>query len=758
MKNILLPTLFAAIAILFIACSEDDPMQDPPIGPSVNKAIGADGGVIEFNDIYINIPVGAFADTRNIEVFELQEESGVFENTTSKHYRLDGLPAVIYEDIHVELKGTNSTESDQIVLEYELYKKGLNQTGLGHRFLPTEKDEQDLLTQIPAFDALSNLTQEDEVRGRSGESHWFNIYAVSLVSNVESKNNNFLIRIPTSYVNEAEYLGDYLEEAYDKFKDMGFDYDKRGKWPVEIIVKKLKNDDRFGAFVGSVYGFDETNIEINVTKLGDKEELKVTAGHEFFHLVQDLYDPRSTWEKVKGESALIGEGAPQIWLDEAMAVWSEKFFTSRSKFTPLLFVENFSSLLAGGFQAYGNKDQKQNYGYSLAPLIEFLHFNYGGDAALVDIYEKIEQKEEGMAIIDDIFSSSLSANWPRIIENVLEFKLYPAQEGTSFDFAAILPGLAQSRLLPATQPIASKVFDFSLPDLSGKTFYIKNNQFTGFDPNAVLAFEVLNEADVVIQVYRTNADEKVSEKIAEGTEKIVINDFKEQINEGYKIGAVVINKGRDIPYTQNAENVSLKISIVQPFEINFVENWLEFDGIARVNRIEYGSPNWDTTYSSSITALSARPLSWTEDVEYQTILVGDSYITTATGNNTDGLSSSPLSYIDYTFSSTFDDPIDPKKIISFEFEMLAIDSSIFGGTGTVEKWSTHYKVSNIPFLNFDPIRDVYMFRGNIERQQIEFASHVHEWKYYQDGDIVISEKEELQSFTGGTATVLYHIP
>jgi len=758
MKNALYLILFSFIAIIFVACSEDKDLPDPPIGPSITKSVGPEGGEIEFNDIYVNIPSGAFTESRSIEVFELREESDVFENVTTKNYRIDGLPAVIHEDIYVELRSFNSSETEQLVLEYEIYKKGLSQAGLGHRFLSTDNDDGILQTLIPAFDALSNFTDDSEVQTRSGETHWFNIFAVSLISSVESKNNNFLIRIPTAYVNEAEYLGDYLEDAYDKFKDMGFDYSKREKWPVEIIVKKLKNKDRFGAFAGSVYGISDANIEFNVTKLDDKEQLKVTAGHEFFHLVQDWYDPRSTWQKSKSESALLGwltgeGGAAHLWLDEAMSVWSEKFFTIQSRFAPLVFVENFSYFLGGGYQAYGKSNLKQSYGYSLAPLIEFLHFHYGGDATLVHIYEKIEDKEEGMQIIDDLFITSLSANWPRIIEDVLEFEIYPAQEGTSFDFGALLPALAQSTL-PAQQAVASKVFDFSIPGLSAKTVYIKNNNFTGFDPNAVLSIEVLNNADVVLQVYRTNNEDGISEKIAEGTDKITISDFTDYIQSGNKIGAVVINKGTSIPFSDEGMNVNFKVSIEQPIEFIAVETNLNLNGVFE---IEERDPIWDvdTVYTRDRRGLGTLPFGFTSNLEYVTTIAGNTYTTNASGDSDD---LDVYDGLEYLIVSSFDDASDPTKLSSLEFSGTWYEADTFGGFGKVTTTNVAFKIKDLPYLEFNPLTNSYVFRGDLSRQQIEIAEYTVETVKYVDGQVDPSfyKKEVLKSYQDGNASANYH--
>lgn len=752
-------SFYILIGILFFAsCKKDETPTDQPIGPSVSMDVGPEGGVIEFNDIYIDIPSGAWTENRKIEVFELQERPEAFDDVVTKNFRIDGLPAVINKEIHIELATSMPIESDQVVIEYELFKKGLNDVDLGHRFLPTEISEGRLTARIPVLDALSNVASDQEIDSRGGESHWFNIFAVSLVSSVESKNGHFVIRIPTASVHEAEYLGDYLEEAYDQFKDMGFDYSKRTQWPVEVIVKKLKNKDRFGAYAGSVYGFDAANIEFNITKLSDKEELRVTTGHEFFHLVQDLYDSRSTWQKAKQESALLGNGAPQMWLDEAMAVWAENFFTSKTRFAPLLFVENFPALLEGGYQAYGNKEQKQNYGYSLAPLIEFIHFHYGGDAALVNIYEEIKNKKEGMEIIDNLFLTSLHANWPFIVENVLEFQLYPAQEATSYDYVSLLPGLAQSRVLLAEQPQASKVFDFSLTGLSGKAFSIKNNNFTGFDTNSALTFEIMNEADVIIQVYRTHGEKGESEKIAQSTESVSISDFAEHIKNGYKIGAVVLKKGNDIPFTQDNENVSMKISIAQPFQYRVIEGGIGVNGIFKIEEKDF---IWevDTIYTENKSSgIGTLPIGYMNNFDFTTTLSGNTFTTTATGEMS--CFGCGVWEHEYIILSTFDDVAEPSRLKSLEYRQHSIRRDTYNGTGEVETITAYFKIKDVPFDYFHPLQLCYIFKGDLSPQQIDMIEFKNEIIHYIRGDVDsrFYYKKELMSYDDGFCSVKYYKP
>ena len=88
-------------------------------------------------------------------------------------------------------------------------------------------------------------------------------------------------------------MGRFLEEAYDLFgsQSMGFTYAARTRWPVRVTVRDLAEGD-CGHFCSSIWGENFAFLEFQTHSLGESSKLRRIAGHEFFHLVQFLYDPR----------------------------------------------------------------------------------------------------------------------------------------------------------------------------------------------------------------------------------------------------------------------------------------------------------------------------------------------------------------------------------------------------------------------------------------------------------------------------------
>lgn len=80
---------------------------------------------------------------------------------------------------------------------------------------------------------------------------------------------------------------------------MGFALDAR-PWPAKVFFYRLKDPTVCGYYTLYYYKpmtdkslrdrFYKGRFTINTKLVDDQEELRVTAGHEFLHLVQNLYE------------------------------------------------------------------------------------------------------------------------------------------------------------------------------------------------------------------------------------------------------------------------------------------------------------------------------------------------------------------------------------------------------------------------------------------------------------------------------------
>ena len=65
---------------------------------------------------------------------------------------------------------------------------------------------------------------------------------------------------------------------------------KEQKWPVDVTIKRLDTakSSVYGYSINSMWGNNYGYMQFNFDKIDETENMKVTAGHEFFHLVQSF--------------------------------------------------------------------------------------------------------------------------------------------------------------------------------------------------------------------------------------------------------------------------------------------------------------------------------------------------------------------------------------------------------------------------------------------------------------------------------------
>jgi hypothetical protein len=108
-------------------------------------------------------------------------------------------------------------------------------------------------------------------------------------------------------------------------------------------------------------GYGLLTLDIDVLPRPDR--LKATIGHEFLHLVQDLYDPRP-WEQK------MDDFGPIHWLDEATACCSEELFSDNPEtYVPGPFIGYESRPLDGMHKEGENAGY---HGYGMSAMIKYL--------------------------------------------------------------------------------------------------------------------------------------------------------------------------------------------------------------------------------------------------------------------------------------------------------------------------------------------------------------------------------------------------
>jgi hypothetical protein len=365
--------LGAPLALLFLlGCSNDStkPHENPSSPPLSEATIGPGGGVLETEDFSLSVPEGAFREEVDLRLYLMEEGLPGIE-TSSRAFRVEGLPVSFAAPLEVRLGISGEREGTPLVLVGEkTFVKSGGEVLLAWRPQEAREEEGFLVASLePPPDGKSARGSDLMDLALGAAYHW---------QTLTTQQGHFRISYPSTVHQTAADLGTYLEEAYTKFLDLGFEYDKRTRWPIWVSIEHM-SDTVFGEAVASMWGHNYAWMRFNWDKVDDEAALRVTAGHEFFHLVQDFYDPRSAWARSRSASR-------HYWLDEATAVWSEELFSDDPDYVPDvrngLVLEPFQGVQGGAV------DGQQSHGYGMSAVVKHLA-KERGPTVVKSIYDAI---------------------------------------------------------------------------------------------------------------------------------------------------------------------------------------------------------------------------------------------------------------------------------------------------------------------------------------------------------------------------------
>jgi len=254
----------------------------------------------------------------------------------------------------------------------------------------TDQEQQSMSDKLVRSDGSNNRMTGP--KNLANYDFWFVIHLLK-DSQWRYKGGNFIVTGPLGKKSELPPLAADLEEALVYYRDtLGFNVSRRNwtKYPLEVTVCDVG-----GRLAGEGYtypgmGYNSISIELNQEILSDRERIRTTAAHELFHVVQHLMDKRNRISRLVS--------SPDLWLDEATAVYMESHFAYNPDYIPELLKAYKTVSLKGYWQAekYWGKTS-QNYGYGSAPLIQHLVNLNGGNPDIVrKIYEKIQAGTKGL--------------------------------------------------------------------------------------------------------------------------------------------------------------------------------------------------------------------------------------------------------------------------------------------------------------------------------------------------------------------------
>jgi len=529
LSNILFFLISFSISIL-TTCQKDPISSANPEDTYTlisTETIDNDGGEIIADELTLTIPASSFNNPVDITIFSSTTDKPFEENHSSKSYRIGGLPTDYNIPLEISIKYSVGTTSDEnyLVLGSEILNDGELRTVYSRL---NSNDLNGVLVgelPVPKYDLGDNGLNKIF----TGQK-FITVSAMRSVSPFYSTaQGHFLITFPVKegYGQPVE-LGEFLEEAYQKVSDLGFSDTARTNWPIDVMLRKLETGTDGGAscsWFGNNHGF----IELNIDLLSDLDNLRITAGHEYFHIIQFLYDTRAGIKKSAYSST-------HHWVNEATAAWFEEKFTSIANYIPEVMNGGAQYSLDGmqlpPFDDAGNQIpdfMKKCYGR--APIIKYLVNRYNEDI-IIEMYNDIIV---GKHPVDAVCQYNPDGWWNDFLKEYLLGNVY---EGIGMGtWNANLSGRFDIQSITDNNIL----FTENYKDLSGKIFLtqflypeIANNM------QAVFTISGADKRYLTLFKFKVGAGAQLN-YLASNKNTIIVKDIKTLTDNKEKIYALVSN-------------------------------------------------------------------------------------------------------------------------------------------------------------------------------------------------------------------------
>jgi hypothetical protein len=397
--------------------------------------ITSEGGDIKISDIIFHIPQNAIGTDTVMQVGKLYTMD---EDSASARYALTDILDKTVEPITVKIPAQKAIgNNEEVYLQYIPAKGGYSTSEGDSPYISmfdAHVENGYIIGDIYNFAQdyqLYNFKLWDKIKGalvpKESIKDIYSFLEAKAMHREKTDDGLFKIYYPVNYASfydptleTIDTLKEGLEKAAAKFESMGFIFDSlHAPIPVVLVKNTLMGNPKNKAeqtkpikFVTNKYPMIKINIaELKRAKNDSKisDEMAVTVGHEFFHVIQNLYDP-----------AWFNDGS-SVFLAEASSVWSEYVLSKHpSAYSPDVADTN------SNFQNYGLDDKSfgkysvwtngsisslQNLGYGTAIFLRYATLAKQNDNLIYDIWSNYKQGDTAVQAMAK--AMNLSTMWRR---------------------------------------------------------------------------------------------------------------------------------------------------------------------------------------------------------------------------------------------------------------------------------------------------------------------------------------------------------
>lgn len=391
------------------------------------------------------------------------------------------------------------------------------------------------------------------------------------------RSDHFRLYYPASIAAYSEDIPqqilNFAELAYAKLATMGF-VTTGLRNPLNITVERGMGevDGEVGVPL-SGKGGQYMNINVDICAPEHLERLKATIGHEYFHVIQNLYNPRSAL-------ALRHPLATPnfLLLSEASSVWFEGVMLDSSTYVSQVFLNTLPDYQYG-LATDADRTGIQNLGYWASGFLRYLRDAHGGDAFVYDLWRNIQAQGTGSAGLSDLGAlietegsmTTTSSKWIDFLEKA-------ASKSTVYSAWPALPSSITKYLkTPADGYQPYGIFSDSITPFSGRIWKVI---FNYLEPGDTQWAAVAKEADNI-----SYALYKISSGVGYARLGVITpgEPLRFTVVQGDAVIAVASNGNASYPYrTANLATVQIRLDGEPQYCLDVPPRWpMQYVGSVR---------------------------------------------------------------------------------------------------------------------------------------------------------------------------------
>ena len=527
--------------------SEDDETDLSDL-PMDEKSVTTEGGKITILDAILEFPYESISRGTSVKVIKSAEAE---EGSRSDEYAMTDLLPLLQKSITLKLPLKNSENDDdstELFIQYIPSKEGYSTTGGDspylHLFKATKENNYAVADLYNFITLDSNISREafrvslwDKLRGKVPKidpKDFFSFLQTKAMHRSKTDDGIFEIYYPVNYASfedptleSIDLIEEALSKAALKLKTLGFEF-KTLSQPIPVVLVKSKmmsaptnkaEQTKPLNIVTNKYPMIKVNISELLsakTSTKGKDEISATLGHEFFHCIQNLYDP-----------AWTNNGA-SVCISEASSVWFEHSMSTH----PTIYSFGDTIDLYASFLNYGLDDaslkqvspvwtsrsisERQNLGYGMAGFLLYVTIAKQDKKIIYDMWSEYLQGKSFIKALDAAIkkhtSNNLSTMWRRFaMDYYTGFKAFAYKDYLQWPLTIYNQTFDVSKNLSFSKT-------FVMPPYSANAVYIGNkSSLKAYDLNISIKQENGSLLDSDAYVFDAKTSQQLSTIAFDGT-------------------------------------------------------------------------------------------------------------------------------------------------------------------------------------------------------------------------------------------------